>query len=575
MIKKAFILGAGLGTRLRPLTFILPKPLIPINPAPSSWISNLSTNTYRSPLHSRRKLRGIRRRCGINNKPIIEYAFGHLKTAGVQYIIINTHHLAEEYTSFIGNGKKFDLNVSYSYEPQLLDTGGGLKKIERFIGNNTFIMYNGDIITDVDLKKMIQYHNKNGCIATLLISKRHRPLHVLADKNYNIQDIGSGVSYLKKKSIYAFCGIHILEPDIFKYIPPGKAISIITVYKELLKKGLPIKGYLLGNSKWQEIGDIPTYKRLFKNKNSISKTKLTPHGSSRTFTRIKTNLGNIISMHYNPKKRENNFYTNILFFLQKLNINVPKLIYNDKKSHRLIVEDLGNKTLYSTCKKHINIKLYKKAIDEILNLHLKGKKIYNKVPFSISKKFNYKLYIWESSYFEKNCLLDHFKIGLNKNSRSNLHKDFIFLARKLSKEPQCLIHRDFQSKNIMVKNNEIYLIDFQGMRFGLPHYDLASLLYDPYMNFSEKTRNNLYNYYLKQIIHTNNFIEIYRYAAIQRLMQALGAYGYLGLKSGKEEFLSYIPKGVKNLNLLLKNITGLQELKQIVSKISSIIPVEN
>lgn len=529
MIKKAFILGAGLGTRLRPLTFIRPKPLIP-----------------------------------VFGKPLLEHAIGHLKSIGINHIIVNTHHLPLEYERIIGKGEKYNLNISYSYEPKLLDTGGGLKNIESFIGNETFIMYNGDILTNIDLNKMMRFHKEKKAFATLLVSKRQRPLHVQMDKDHKILDFGP------KGAAYAFCGIHILEPEIFQYIPPSKPISIITIYKKLINKGLPIIGYRLGNASWQEIGSINSYKKIVKVKR-IEK-ELTPSGSQRKFSRIEIDGDSIIAMRYDPKKEENNYYVNTLLFLKKTGINVPGLIDKDSTPDKVYLEDLGNKTLSTTPL----IGLYKKALDQISKLHLNGKELYEKKPFPISQPFSYKLYRWESNYFEENCLASYFK----KNANTELYKDFDFLAKRLSKPSspmdigglgQCLIHRDFQSKNIMVKNNDVYLIDFQGMRFGLPHYDLASLLYDPYVNLPQKMRNNLYNYYVGITKRKDDFIEIYKYTAVQRLMQALGAYGYLGLKLGKKEFLSFIPQAINNLRIVLEEIDGLDGLKELIIRLNLLI----
>lgn len=540
MIKKAFILGAGLGTRLRPLTFKRPKPLV-----------------------------------SLLGKPLIEHAIGHLKTAGVNHIIINTHHLPEEYSKRIGKGNKFGLDISYSYEPELLDTGGGLKNIEPFIGNETFIMYNGDIITDVALSKMLRFHKKHACLATLLVSKHHSPLHVVMDKNNIIQDIGIHLEKHQKtkKNLYAFCGIHILEAEIFRYIPPSKPVSIITIYQNLIKRGLPIMGYPLGKASWQEIGDIRSYKEINKklcpNKTMTIEKELSPEGSARKYFRTKINGDSIITMRYDPSKEENNYYVNILEFLKNLGINVPELIYKDSNSNKLFLEDLGDETLFSICRKGVKTELYEKALDQIAKLHKKGKELYAKNPFPLSQPFSYKLYRWESGYFEENCLINYFKISLDKNIKTQLYSDFDFLAKILSKGKMCLIHRDFQSKNIMIKDKSAYLIDFQGMRFGLAHYDLASLLYDPYVNLSQGIRENLYNYYLKNFQQHDNFNEIYKYSAVQRLMQALGAYGYLGLKLGKREFLSYIPQAVENLKRVLDQIEGLEGLKKLIIKLQN------
>lgn len=207
---KAFILAAGLGTRLRPLTYILPKPLLPV------W-----------------------------GKPVILHAINHLKTFGIGDIIINIHYLPYKIKAVLGD------RVRYSYEKKLLDTGGGLKKVEYFLKNDTFVMYNCDVITNVNLRKMFAFHKRNKNFVTLLASKTHTPKAILVDKNGRVVDI-------RTKGNYAFCGIHIIEPFIFKFIPKGIPISIIDVYK----KGVPIHIYPLGKAFWQEIGNLKSYEDI-------------------------------------------------------------------------------------------------------------------------------------------------------------------------------------------------------------------------------------------------------------------------------------------------------------------------
>lgn len=210
----AFVLSAGLGTRLRPLTYILPKPLVPV------W-----------------------------GRPIILYILDHLKTIGIKDIIINIHHLPRKIKAVLGN------RVSYSYEKRLLDTGGGLKKVEYFLKGDTFIMYNCDVITNVNLKRMLGFHRKNKHYITLLASKKHKPKSLVVDKNGRVVKIGHGGDY-------AFCGVHVMEPFIFKYIPEGKRISIINIYRDLVSEGVPIHIFPLGRAYWQEIGSLKSYKEI-------------------------------------------------------------------------------------------------------------------------------------------------------------------------------------------------------------------------------------------------------------------------------------------------------------------------
>jgi aminoglycoside/choline kinase family phosphotransferase len=125
------------------------------------------------------------------------------------------------------------------------------------------------------------------------------------------------------------------------------------------------------------------------------------------------------------------------------------------------------------------------------------------------------------------------------------------------------VHRDFQSQNIIVRNCGAHLIDFQGMRPGLAQYDLASLLYDPYVDLLESECEDLLGYYCGGNI-SDDFRQTLQLCAMQRLMQALGAYGFLGLVKGHEPFLQHIPAAMKSLCAILSNLAGLEELAEVV-----------
>lgn len=298
-------------------------------------------------------------------------------------------------------------------------------------------------------------------------------------------------------------------------------------------------------------------------------TLLTLGGSERNFYRVNID-GNktLIYMKYTDEKEENAFYYDIYVLLKDLNINVAEVYYNENGN--IFLEDLGDMHLYNlvtTSPEDKIIEYYKKVIGQLKRLHVQGELIYQKKPFKISKGFDYSLYRWESKYFLDNLLNNYFKIDI---SEKTLEPDFHFIADALSKEKKVLIHRDCQSKNIMVKDGQPYFIDFQGLRYGLPQYDLASLLEDPYVNLSEEMKNDLQNYYARGSASGTSASGIYRYCCIQRLMQALGAYAFLGLKKGKKEFLKYIPNGLKKLKSILEAQDDLPALKLIVYKILSL-----
>jgi len=145
------------------------------------------------------------------------------------------------------------------------------------------------------------------------------------------------------------------------------------------------------------------------------------------------------------------------------------------------------------------------------------------------------------------------------------------IPRHLASLSRVLVHRDFQSQNIIIQNGHANLIDFQGMRPGLAEYDLASLLYDPYVHLSEAERAELITYYRdgrdkRGVRCSEDFDSKLRLCAMQRLMQALGAYGFLGLVKGNKNFLQYIPRAVRSLRDTVAKIDRLEPLASFLAE---------
>jgi hypothetical protein len=194
----------------------------------------------------------------------------------------------------------------------------------------------------------------------------------------------------------------------------------------------------------------------------------------------------------------------------------------------------------------------------------------------LSESYGPRLYKWEHDYFLDNLVGEVCKIKLSSADAAKLNKELDTLSAHLQKIEPCLIHRDFQSQNIMIKNNQPVLIDFQGMRLGNFFYDLGSLICDPYVNFTNEERNELLSFYhrlMPKPVSIDEFTERFWEASVQRLMQALGAYGFLGLKKNKPDFLKHIHRGIRNLFLaasLSRNLPNLRELaKQCMNILDS------
>lgn len=168
----------------------------------------------------------------------------------------------------------------------------------------------------------------------------------------------------------------------------------------------------------------------------------------------------------------------------------------------------------------------------------------------------------------ENCLERYFKVNPVLVDLQRCSEALVNLAAELAALPRVFVHRDFQSQNIMIKADNAYLIDFQGLRPGLAQYDLASLVYDPYVTLDESQRTELINYYIEKNIFgskaADQFRRILDICAVQRLMQALGAYGFLGLVKERLVFLQHIPTALASLKLVLARIPRLQSLGSLL-----------
>ncbi len=285
-------------------------------------------------------------------------------------------------------------------------------------------------------------------------------------------------------------------------------------------------------------------------------------GSDRSFSRIRLqDKSSFIFMHYGTDVEENTYWAGINNFLAGLEISVPQVIAQDIKRHFILMEDLGDIDLWSqrTLPWDKRRDYYYQVLTQIRHLHSFELK---KIPadLKLSPEYSPKLYQWEHDYFLENFVQAVCGINLPPSSRKELNAELAALVTRLQKIKPCLIHRDFQSQNIMIKNESAVLIDYQGMRKGCFFYDLGSLICDPYVSFTTEERNELINFYYELMnpdYGKNDFAIYFWEASAQRLMQALGAYGFLGLKKQKPDFLKHIYNGIRNLILSTSNTKNL------------------
>ncbi|QPJ60613.1 MAG: NDP-sugar synthase [Candidatus Nitronauta litoralis] len=231
---KAMVLAAGFGTRLKPLTQVLPKPMFP-----------------------------------ILGKPVLEHTLAHLARFGIRDITVNLHHLPAAVQGYFGNGETLGIELHYSYEQEILGTAGGILKARKYLDGGPFIVMNSDIITDIDLEKVMAFHQARGSALTMVLTdgevtgihdpieldENDRVVHMPGASSKNMPDTTRPVT---------FTGVQIIEPEIFDRIPVNQFCGTTKeIYPEMIEDGRRVYGYL-HKGYWQDMGTREQYLQVHK-----------------------------------------------------------------------------------------------------------------------------------------------------------------------------------------------------------------------------------------------------------------------------------------------------------------------
>jgi NDP-sugar pyrophosphorylase family protein len=225
---KAMVLAAGQGTRLHPLTERTPKALVP-----------------------------------VAGRPMIDYSLLLLKRYGIRDIVINLHHLGDQIENYLGDGRRLGLKITYSEEPELLDTGGGLLKAKPFLQDGTFIVINTDVLIDLSLDELIAFHKAKRAAATLvlrtdLLADQYGSIEVDADgRIHRFLQVQISTPISPPITKLMFTGVQVLEPRVFDYMESDKILRKFSTTKDTYPRMLLQQERLFGfrfDGFWQDVG---------------------------------------------------------------------------------------------------------------------------------------------------------------------------------------------------------------------------------------------------------------------------------------------------------------------------------
>jgi aminoglycoside/choline kinase family phosphotransferase len=283
--------------------------------------------------------------------------------------------------------------------------------------------------------------------------------------------------------------------------------------------------------------------------------------SGRTIARVKTPVhDDFIGVHWTDDREDNAQFVPIAEFLKVAKFNVPEILYDRSQHNVALIEDLGDTDLLSLKNQPFKARLpyYRSALEQVDRL------FFTKVPkdLELMPPFDADLYRWEQKYF-----FDYFIEDFLKESPVALEKNeaFIEMANGLGSSHKHLVHRDFQSQNLLIKDGKIYMIDFQGLRRGRQEYDLASLIFDPYMDHSEDEREQLLDLW-EDISDERPETSLFHKCAAQRLMQALGAFGNIIENRNDDWYRQHVPTAMRSLLHVIKDSDIEDALTPVLTK---------
>ena len=610
---KVFVAAAGLGSRLRPITEFLPKPLLPL--------------------------------AGLNLTERIVYSIKESCT--ISQLGMNLYYCSEKFEEWSERLPTDFPKPQFFYEQELLGTGGALINARAFFASGTVLLVNGDVLSDMDWKGLIEAHRESGDILTLAVQDRAHERRVGVSANNKLMCIDKTMETPGVDRWVGYACAVVYEPEFLEFLPEGES-HVVPFWVEAAQASGRVGVHDIGNASWLDLGNANAYAQgVFQCLGSnlryfseplqlpwdlrlegrcvieegvrigsdvkISESILLPGveiedgeqldhmivgvgfrvpfekipslvnpqatigagGSDRCYYR--TDEG--VLLQYSPFETNAERQCVLTTLLNDVGIRVPRVLEHKAVARQMFLDDLGDQTFRlwrveaSAAEALVMMKcILDQLIDfQFVDLPLKG------IPQD--KIFDEQVLLWESSYFLERCVYRFFGMKEFVELRQKeMTGELAKLAAEVASLPRGLMHRDFQSENIMIYQGVPWFIDFQGAHHGTVFYDAASFIADPYMELNLETRLELETYYLSKLsprldMSFQDGKRALVLCGLQRHMQALGAYGFLSEIRGKQQFREYIKPALYFLHEEVSFVSN--EFPVLVDLMSQLIEDQN
>ncbi len=292
-------------------------------------------------------------------------------------------------------------------------------------------------------------------------------------------------------------------------------------------------------------------------------------GSRRAYFRLRAGLNSFVILVSPNDDYDFGRFLRITQFYRMAHFPVPQVYCIDDAAHQVVLEDLGDRRLYDQLRSHRTqaLESYRQALDLLVDLQTRCQALHLECPDIRSRIFDRGHLLWETAYYRAQYLEGLCGRKFDFATGAALQSVFDTLATLVDQHPKAIMHRDFQSQNLMVTpDGALHVIDYQGSRLGSIYYDLASLLLDPYVMLADGEIEELLRYFHAKSLNLLEFSEFRReflHAGLQRIMQALGAFCFLSHEKGLAAFAAHIAPGEARLRWVLRE-SGREDWMRVV-----------